>query len=213
MPDEAPLTPEGFAELAGVSRETLARLKLYAAMLGDWGARHNLVSRASITDLWRRHFWDSAQLVPLIPEMAHSLIDLGSGAGFPGLVIAEILRDRGVRIVLYEATGKKCRFLETVAERLGLAAEVRCGRVEAAKPEPFDVVTVRALAPMPQLLGYAARFWGPNTIGLFLKGKNADAELTEAGESWNMKLTKHLSRSDASGQILLVRELRSATTH
>lgn len=213
MPDETPLTPEEFAELTGVSRETLARLKLYAALLEDWGARHNLVSRASMPDLWRRHFWDSAQLVPLIPEAARSLVDLGSGAGFPGLVIAEILRERGVQTVLYEATGKKCRFLEAVGQRLGVAVEIRCAHIEAAKPEPFDVVVARALAPMPQLLGYAARFWGPGTIGLFLKGKNADAELTGAAESWNMKLTKHLSRSDASGQILLVRELRSATTH
>jgi 16S rRNA (guanine527-N7)-methyltransferase len=211
VPADSPLTPEAFAELASVSRETLARLKLYVAMLEDWGARHNLVSRASMTDVWRRHVWDSAQLVPLVPIDAGSLVDLGSGAGFPGLVLAECLRSRGLRIALIESTGKKCRFLETVAARLGLAVEVRCARIEAAAHEPFSVVTARALAPMTQLLGYAERFWSQETLGLFLKGQGVDNELTIARESWKMSLTKHLSRSDASGAILVVRELRSAT--
>jgi 16S rRNA (guanine527-N7)-methyltransferase len=196
VPDDAPLTPETFAELAGVSRETLARLKVYAAMLEDWGARHNFVSRASMDDLWRRHFWDSAQLVPLVSAYARSLVDLGAGAGFPGLVLAECLRERGMRFVLYEATQKKCRFLEAVAERL---------------PEPFDVVTARALAPMTRLLGYAQPFWSANTLGIFLKGRSVDNELTEARESWNMNVHKHLSRSDPSGAIVLVRELHGAT--
>jgi 16S rRNA (guanine527-N7)-methyltransferase len=116
-----------------------------------------------------------------------------------------------MRFVLYEATQKKSRFLEAVAERLGLAVEVRCARIEAAKPEPFDVVTARALAPMTQLLALARPFWSANTVGIFLKGKAVDSELTEARESWNMRLHKHLSRSDPSGAVVLVRELRSAT--
>ena len=179
-------------------------------MLEDWSARHNLVSRASLADVWRRHFWDSAQLVPLIPPRAKSLVDLGSGAGFPGLVLAELLRERGVRVTLFEATGKKCRFLEAVAARLGLAVEVRCARVEAAAPKPFDVVVARALAPMEKLLGYAERFWGPATAGLFLKGQNVDAELTEAGKSWNINHKRHRSRSDERGVIVEVRELQRA---
>jgi 16S rRNA (guanine527-N7)-methyltransferase len=207
---ETPLAPEEFAELAGVSRETLARLKQFAAMLEDWGARHNLVSRASMTDRWRRHFWDSAQLMAFLPHDAKSLVDFGSGAGFPGLVLAECQRDRNMRVVLYEATQKKCRFLEAVAERLGLRVEVRCARIEAAGPEKFDVVTARACAPLSKLLGYAQRFWGEGTIGLFLKGQSVDQELTEAHESWNMKVKTHASRSDSSGAVLLVQELRSA---
>lgn len=125
-----------FAELAGVSRETLARLQTYAGILEDWNARHNLVSRASLTDIWGRHFWDSAQLAAFVPDTARSLVDLGSGAGFPGLVLAELLRERQLRIVLYEATAKKCRFLEAVAARLALGVEVRNARVEAAKLSP-----------------------------------------------------------------------------
>jgi 16S rRNA (guanine527-N7)-methyltransferase len=210
VPAEGPLGPEEFAQLAGVSRETLARLKLYASMLEDWSARHNLVSRASLSDLWRRHFWDSAQLVPLIPADAATLVDLGSGAGFPGLVLAECLRACGLRVVLYEATGKKCRFLDAVAERLELQLEVRCQRVEEAKPEPFDVVTARACAPLSTLLSYAQGFWGPRTKGLFLKGQNVGSELTEAHKSWRMDVEQRPSRSDPSGAILEVRELRRA---
>src|SRR5262245_11290366 len=105
--------PEEFAAATGVSRETLERLKVYASRLTEWNAQHNLVSRASIGDLWQRHFLDSAQIAERIPPAATSLVDLGSGAGFPGLVLAELLKDRTprMRIVLVEATGKKCRFL------------------------------------------------------------------------------------------------------
>lgn len=199
--------PEEFAKLSGVSRETLARLKTYAGMLEDWNARHNLVSRGSLADVWHRHFWDSAQLPPLIPADANSLVDLGSGAGFPGLVLAELLRDRPIRVVLYEATAKKCRFLEAVAERLDLKSEIRNARVEDAKPELFDVVTARACAPMDRLLAYAHRFWGPGTVGLLLKGQNVEGELTAARKCWRIKLERHTSQSDPTGVILEVREL------
>src|ERR1700759_4585907 len=105
-----PFGPAEFAAATGVSRETLARLKAYADVLTDWNARHNLVSSKSIEELWQRHFWDSAQLAPLVPPDPSSLADLGSGAGFPGLVLAELLRHK-VRVSLFEATAKKCAFL------------------------------------------------------------------------------------------------------
>src|SRR5262245_7391464 len=108
-------------------------------MLEDWSARHNFVSRASLADVWQRHVFDSAQVIDLVPADAKSIVDLGSGAGFPGLVIAELLRDRSPRIALYEATAKKCRFLEAVVERLALNVDVRCARIEAARPESFDI--------------------------------------------------------------------------
>ena len=201
--------PEEFVKLSGVSRETLARLKAYAGMLADWNSRHNLVSKGSMADVWRRHFWDSAQIAPLIPGEAESLVDLGSGAGFPGLVLAELLRDRpNFRVVLYESTGKKCQFLEAVAKRLELRPEIRHARVEDAAREPFGVVTARACKPLPELLAYAQRFWTQNTVGLFLKGQNVEAELTAAHKSWRMKLQRHPSLSDPSGAILELRELR-----
>ena len=201
--------PEEFAAATGVSRETLAHLKLYASLLTDWNQRHNLVSKSSLDDMWRRHFLDSAQLAALIADSEASLVDLGSGAGFPGLVLAELLRDRrNVRAVLYESTGKKADFLKAVAKRLKLSGvEVRQVRLETSEPETFDVITARACAPLPVLLGYAHRFWGPRTKALLLKGQNVEAELTEARKSWRMELQGHPSRSDASGVILEIREL------
>src|ERR1700704_3613010 len=207
-PESKNLSPEEFAALSHVSRETLARLKIHADMLLDWNARQNLVSEASLADLWHRHFWDSAQLVPHIPTSASSLVDLGSGAGFPGLVIAEILRERqGLRVVLYEATAKKCRFLEAVATRLNLPVEVRQGRIEDAAPEIFDCITARACSPMAKLLAYAQRFWGKKSVALLLKGQNVEVELTESNKSWRMEAIRHQSRSDPSGVILEIREL------
>ena len=200
--------PDEFASATGVSRETLEHLKLYASLLTDWNQRHNLVSKSSLEDIWCRHFLDSAQLLSLIPGTAERLVDLGSGAGFPGLVLAEMLRDRDFRAVLYESTGKKADFLRAVAERLDLSGvEVRQARLEMSPPEAFDVVTARACAPLDRLLGYAHRFWGARTIGLLLKGQNVEVELTQARKSWRMELERHPSRSDASGVILEIREL------
>ncbi len=199
--------PEEFAACAHVSRETLARLKLYAGMLAEWNARQNLVSRASLSDVWLRHFWDSAQLADFIPDPAKSLVDLGSGAGFPGLVLAELLRDRQIRIVLYEATQKKREFLNAVIRRLNLTVEVCGDRIEAATPQIFDVVVARALAPLEKLLAYAQRFWGKDTVGLFLKGQNLGPELTEAHNCWKMTVQKHPSRTSDSGVVLEIRGL------
>ncbi len=204
-----PFTPNEFAAATGVSRETLARLKAYVSLLEEWNARHNLVSAASLADVWRRHVWDSAQLFPLIPIEARSLVDLGSGAGFPGLVLAAMARERpGFRTVLYESIGKKCRFLEAAAERMGLPVEVRNARMEEVVPEAFDVVTARACAPLAKLLAYAQPFQGPATVNLFLKGQSVEVELTEAHKSWRMKLARSESRTDPSGVILEIRELR-----
>jgi 16S rRNA (guanine527-N7)-methyltransferase len=192
-----------------VSRETLGRLKLYVSLLQDWNARINLVSARSLEDVWRRHVWDSAQLIDLIPVEAKSVVDLGSGAGFPGLVLGVVLAERGgARVVLYEAIAKKCRFLDEVARRVGVPVEVRSARIEAAAPERFDIVTARACAPLAQLLSYAAPFQGKNTRNLFLKGQSVGAELTDARTSWSMRIEQHQSRSDPSGVILDIRELR-----
>jgi|ERR1051326_11627 16S rRNA (guanine527-N7)-methyltransferase len=203
--------PEEFAAASGVSRETLARLKAYAGLLADWNARHNLVSAASLADVWRRHFWDSAQLAQFMPAKAKSLVDLGSGAGFPGLVLAILLRERpGFRTVLYEATTKKCAFLAAAAQAAGATAEIRNARIENAQPEAFDVVTARACAPLPRLLAYAQPFQAESAVNLFLKGQSVASELTEARKSWRMQLFRHQSRSDSSGTILEIRELVAA---
>jgi 16S rRNA (guanine527-N7)-methyltransferase len=200
--------PEEFACATGVSRETLARLKAYVAALGDWNARHNLVSRASLEEVWKRHVWDSAQLAPLIPASARNMVDLGSGAGFPGLVLAILLQERpGFRTVLYESTHKKCEFLNAAAAAADISVDVRCSRIEEASTEIFDAVTARACAPLSKLLGYAARFQGPETVSLFLKGQNVEAELTEAHKYWKMLDNRRPSQTDPSGTILEIREL------
>jgi len=198
--------PDKFAAATNVSRETLAHLQVYADLLKDWNSRHNLVSDRSLEDLWRRHFWDSAQLVPLIPAEAKSLADLGSGAGFPGLVLAELLRGR-LRVTLFEATSKKCEFLKAVAQRMELPVFIENRRMEDAAPHAFDVITARACAPLPRLLAYAQYFSGPNSVCLFLKGQNVGAELTEAHKSWKMKVRQIPSLTDPSGMILELREL------
>jgi 16S rRNA (guanine527-N7)-methyltransferase len=211
LPDALPeiFGPAELQAVSGVSRETLGRLKLFVSLLEDWNARINLVSARSLADVWKRHVWDSVQLFPLIPPETRSLIDLGSGAGFPGLVLAILLAERvQVRVVLCEAIAKKCRFLEEVAHRTGVAVEIRNDRIETAKREPFDIVTARACAPLTQLLSYAAAFQAKNTRCLFLKGQSVGAELTEASKSWGMKVEQHQSRSDPSGVILDIRELR-----
>jgi 16S rRNA (guanine527-N7)-methyltransferase len=199
---------EEFAKATDVSRETLARLKAYVGLLADWNARHNLVSRNSLEDVWRRHIWDSAQLISFVPDTAQSLVDLGSGAGFPGLVLAVMLRERpGFKTVLYESIAKKCAFLTAAAERMQIVVEVRKARVEEAGPEPFDVVTARACAPLAKLLGYARSFQGPYTTNLFLKGQNVEAELTKAHISWKLNAVRHESLTGPGGVILEIRDI------
>ena len=200
-----PFGPEKFAAQTGVSRETLARLKAYADLLNDWNARHNLVAKSTLPDLWHRHFLDSAQLAPLIPPEARTLADLGSGAGFPGLVLA-VMRPE-LAVTLHEATTKKCAFLQTAAERMGVKVTVCNARLEDLPPHPFDVVAARALAPLPQLLSYAYPFTVPNSVCLFLKGQNVGSELTEAHKYWNMKASQVSSQTDPSAAIVTVREL------
>jgi 16S rRNA (guanine527-N7)-methyltransferase len=202
---ESAFGPNEFAARTGVSRETLARLKAYADLLADWNARHNLVAKSTLPDLWHRHMWDSAQLLPLIPPAAHTLADLGSGAGFPGLVLAVMRPD--LKITLHEATTKKCAFLQAASDRMGVKVDIHNARLEDLIRQPFDVVTARALAPLPLLLGYAHRFTGPNTVCLFLKGQNVGAELTEASKYWSMKASQVQSQTDPSAAIVTVREL------
>ena len=200
--------PEAFAQASNVSRETLARLKAYVGLLTEWNARHNLVSKNSLEDVWQRHVWDSAQLIRYVPESANNLVDLGSGAGFPGLVLAAMLRERpGFKTVLYESIAKKCAFLMAAAERMQIVVEVRNARMEEARPEAFDLVTARACAPLTKLLGYARPFQGPGTTNLFLKGQNVEAELTEAHTSWKLQAVRHESQTDPDGVILEIRDI------
>ena len=210
MSNPAPREAFGLAEFVaatGVSHETRARLKAYVRILRVWNMRRNLVSRASLEEVWHRHVLDSAQLVSLIPQNARTLVDIGSGAGFPGLVLAIMLRDR-LAVTLFEATGKKAEFLRSVADRLALTnVEVRAERVEDAPRRKVDVVTARACAPLPLLLEYAQDFIGPETVCLFLKGQNMVLELTDARKSWRMKVRQHPSLTHPLGTVLEIQDL------
>ena len=176
------MTPEEFAKTADVSRETMERLRAMDAVFLEWSAKHNLVARSTIEDRWHRHYLDSAQLVPLLPEGIETLVDLGSGAGFPGLVLAAFLTERNVCVTLIESTGKKASFLRAAGEAMGIGTlKVLPMRIESVKlPKPPDVITARALARLDKLLAYGAGIQGQNTKYFLLKGQDVGLELTES---------------------------------
>ena len=200
----APLGPEGFAELVPVSRETLARLDAYAQLLTRWSARINLVGRDTLPDLWRRHILDSAQLYRFVPSSAQNTIDLGSGAGFPGLVLA-ILGVPGVELV--EADSRKAVFLREAARVTGAAVTIRPCRIQAVPPHPVDVVTARACAPLDRLLDLAAPFLAPDTLCLFPKGERFNEELTLARKRWTINVSVEPSLSDRRGVVLRLQQV------
>ena len=190
-----------------VSRETLPRLATYAALLEKWQAKINLVGPATLPDLWRRHFLDSAQLLPLLPAASGTLVDLGSGAGFPGLVLA-IMTDW--RVHLLDSDQRKCAFLRQVAVDCGVVDRVtiHSKRIEQVTGIAADVVTARACAPLDDLLTLAEPFIGEKGTGLFLKGAQAEEELTQAQRHWTMRLDRRESISDPAGVILIVTHLQ-----
>ncbi len=195
------------AELSGldVSCETLERLDAYVACLEKWSRRINLVSPTSLRDVWTRHIADSAQLFPLAPPGARTWLDLGSGAGFPGLVIAAIAADRGApTVTLVDSDTRKAAFLAAAARAMAVSVEIRTERVEALTLRAPEVLSARAFAPLPTLLSHAARLSGPQTVCLLPKGARADSELTEAARRWHYHVTKIASRTDGQATILKI---------
>ena len=203
----SPLSIEAFQGEAAVDDAALARLRAYADTLIEWNGRMNLVSPNSLIDLWRRHMLDSTQLVPLIPKTAGRHIDIGSGAGFPGLVIAALLGPGvGLETILLEAIEKKCAFLRAAVTAMGLENHVTVvrGRAEEVSLANADVITARAVAPLVSLLFYSRRLIAKGGICLFPKGRTAADELTEARRSWTIKAEMIPSRSDPSAAIIAV---------
>ena len=198
------MTPGEFAVGVDVSRETLARLTTYVALLERWQNSVNLVSKGTLSDIWRRHILDSAQLYSLLPSPFGRVVDLGSGAGFPGMVLA-IMGATDVELI--EANTRKCGFLREVARVTNTQVIINNDRIEGGVPRIADVVTARALAPLPRLLGYAKTYVGPETICLFLKGRRLHQELTDARKTWKMGITTITSLSDAGGSVLHLRKL------
>jgi len=172
--------------------------------LARWQKTINLVGRSTVDDIWGRHILDSAQLIPSIPTKAQRLADLGSGAGFPGLVVAAFRPD--LEVVLIEADARKAAFLGEAARRMGLERQPRIvvGRIEAAAPAQADVVTARALAPLSQLLAWAQHHRTDTAICLFHKGKGWQGELTEAMKAWDIDVRPLSSVTDRDAVILRI---------
>ncbi len=196
-----------FAAATQVGPAVLADVERYREMLAEASQRMNLVGPSALAEFWPRHAWDSAQLLPLLAG-AVTVADIGAGAGFPGLVLAILLKGReGARVHLVESQTKRCRFLQEVVDALALPAVVHDARSEALDPVPqVDVVTARACAPLPRLLEFAWPFLRTGARGVFLKGRSAEAELAEARREWRLKAELAPSRSDPSGRIVMVEE-------
>jgi len=202
---QLPYGPEGFQKDTGVSRETLDRLKAYGDLLQTWNRKINLIGKSTAGDVWHRHMLDSAQLFPLIPSSVTTLMDLGSGAGFPGLVLAIM----GVpQVHLVESDQRKCAFLREAARVAGVAITIHSKRIEDLAPFPVDVITARALAPVENLLDWSAPFLTKNTRCLFLKGQNVEVELTETHKRWRIRVDQRQSLTDPRGSILTIDEVR-----
>nr|WP_298690713.1 16S rRNA (guanine(527)-N(7))-methyltransferase RsmG [uncultured Dongia sp.] len=206
------MTPAAFTSAmsaAGqnVSRETFSALETYANLLRKWQAKINLVAKDSLQELWRRHFLDSAQLLPLLLPGNDPITDLGSGAGFPGLVLA-IMTNRHVHLV--DSDQRKGAFLLEAARQCGVLdrVTVHSTRIEAAKAWKSPIITARALATLDQLLEWAEPYLTSDTTCLFLKGAKAEDELTAAGRSWTMDIERHQSLTDSSGVILKLHNIQ-----
>lgn len=190
---------DSLASVWPVSRETLEQLKQYVALLRQWQPRINLVSTPSMDDIWTRHVADSAQSFAIFPKVKH-WIDLGSGAGFPGLVTA-LLMEQGGRVDLIESNGKKCAFLNAVIRETGIRDRgvevfVHQGRIEKILPtlEKPEIITARALASLDDLLGLTNPFLQSNCIGLFSKGQDHGVEIQTAAKNWKFESKLHSSR-------------------
>lgn len=210
-------SPEQFQKDTDVSRETMALYIQWYNLLTHWNKKINLVSSTTISDFWRRHALDSHQLFSCLPKRDVSILDLGSGAGFPGLALALSLKhsckDAPIgRVTLVESNGKKCNFLRTVVRELSLPANIVQDRVEGfaqMNSEAFDVITARAFAPLSKLLGYSEPFWGGATLGIFPKGRGWQDEIESAEGQWLFDVETRQSQTAEDAKILLVSALKS----
>jgi 16S rRNA (guanine527-N7)-methyltransferase len=195
-------------ETLRVSRETEADLDVFVALLLKWQATTNLIAPSTIPEIWTRHILDSAQLLPLTGDARH-IVDLGSGAGFPGIVLALLVKDRGgVEVHLVESNGRKASFLRDVIRETRAPAQVHQERIETFTTRftpRVDVVTARALAPLKKLLELSRPLLRRGAVGLFQKGRGAEQELTDSRKSWRIDAELIPSVTDPSARIIMVR--------
>ncbi len=199
------MTPDDVARLLNVSRETIDKFRAYLTLLEKWQARINLVANSTLAEAWQRHILDSGQLVAFYPPQTKNILDVGSGAGFPGLVLAIM---GGVTVDLVESDQRKAVFLSTVIRELDLPAKVHNQRIETL-PQLFpDVITARALAPVPKLLKLIENQLSPKSVCLFLKGAAVQDELTNLQTYSTMDATTHPSLSGPTGVVLELKNSR-----
>ena len=195
-----------------VSRETLDRLKTYEALLQKWNPAINLVAKSTISEALTRHFVDSAQIFDLTPPETHHWVDIGSGGGFPGLVVTIMAADARpeMKTTLIESDLRKSTFLRTVIRETGIQAEVIAERIEKAPAQQADVLSARALASLNDLLGFAERHLSPKGLAVFPKGKTSVDEIDAALENWRFDLHKEISQTDPDAVILRIRNISRA---
>ncbi|HEY0275991.1 MAG TPA: 16S rRNA (guanine(527)-N(7))-methyltransferase RsmG [Paenirhodobacter sp.] len=201
-----------FLRAVNVSRETSERLDLYEQLLKKWNVAINLVSQRSVEQIWERHFLDSAQIFELADGNAVSWVDIGSGGGFPGLVIAIMAAEKrhNLKVTLVESDRRKAAFLTTAVLALKLDVVVKADRAEAIPRANCDILSARALAPLSDLLGFADRHLAPNGACLFQKGARWREELAEARKSWSFSVEDHPSLTDGDAVILKLKDLSHA---
>jgi len=193
------MTAKEFADATNIGHETLQSLERFVALLEKWQKKINLVGRASVADVWRRHIWDSAQLAPHIANISGTIADIGSGAGFPGIVLAIVTR-RPVHLI--ESDVRKCVFLSEAARVTEAQVTIINRRIESVTEIEFDIVLARALAPLDRLIGLAEPILAPAGCCFFFKGQIVTDELTEALEHWKIIVAKIPSVTDRQGVIL-----------
>ncbi len=205
-------SPELFSIAFNVSRETIDRLIAYEKLLRKWNDKINLVAKSTLADIWHRHFADSAQLLRLARQKTGLWADFGSGAGFPGLVIAILAKETlpDLMVVLVESDTRKCAFLATVSRQLGLNVRIENARVEALANLGARTISARALAPLDELLPLARRHLADNGECLFLKGATVESELTAIDRIWNSSVETIPSVTDPSGVVLRIGDIQIA---
>ena len=202
---------ERFMEKYNVSRETFLKLKTYEACLHEWQNKFNLVSNASLENAWQRHFEDSVQLFKFIPTSARTILDFGSGAGFPALVLAIMAQEKlpQLKVKLIESLKKKTLYLNTVKELCQLNVDVVNDRIENLPAQKVDVITSRAMCNLNDLLKYSLRFTTKQTLMIFPKGRSYQEELDEARRNWKFDCRIEKNEVSDDGVILLINHLSS----
>lgn len=214
--------PKDFAQAFEVSRETLEKLEAYEVLLKQWQKSKNLIAPSTVDEIWHRHFADSAQLIHHVAPQTNTILDFGTGAGFPGLILAIMSKDQPAnhisKVHLVESNAKKCAFLREVVRKLGLNitqgqkasgfVEIHNCRIEklheSAQDINIDIITARACAPLEKLLTYAHPLFRDQTYALFLKGADLKKEITNAKQNWNFIDHQFQSRTEATGKILKI---------